>query len=102
MAQWTPPPPPGMPAPNNNLTLAIIATVVSVVFCCGLPHGLISLVFATQVNKKVAMNDMVGAVNSARQAKMWALVSIVIAVLGIVIGFALGILNAVVSTLSSA
>jgi len=100
--QWTPPPPPGIaaPAPNNNLALAIVATVVSVIFCC-IPHGLVSLIFATQVNKKAAVGDTTGALNSARQAKMWAFISIAIAVIGFVVGLALGILNAVISNLSS-
>jgi len=91
-----------MPAPNNNLTLAIIATVVSVVFCCGLPHGLVSLIFATQVNKKVASGDIAGAMNSARQAKMWALVSIALAILGIIVGIVFGVLNIVLSAVSRA
>ena len=98
---WTPPPPPGMAgsAVNNNLVLAIIATVISVIFCC-LPHGLISLIFATQVNKKAAAGDIAGAVSAAKQAKIWAIVSIALGAVALVIGLAFGVLNAVLSTIA--
>lgn len=95
---WTPPPPPGGAPPNNNLVLAIIATVVSVIFCC-IPHGVVSLIFATQVNKKAAAGDMGGALNAARQAKMWGFISIALAVIGLIVAFVLGVLNAVIGTM---
>jgi hypothetical protein len=96
---WTPPPPPGMGAapPNNNLAIAIVAMVTSVVFCC-LPHGLISLLFATQVNQRAAAGDMTGALNAARQAKVWGLISIALAVIWFVIAIVLGVLNAVLTS----
>lgn len=92
---WNPPPFNGSsPAPNNNLVIAIIATVVSVMFCC-LPHGLVSLIFALQVNKKAAAGDMQGALNSAKQAKTWAIVSIIVSVIGLVVAIFFGVLNAI-------
>jgi ABC-type sugar transport system permease subunit len=95
---WTPPPPAGLsgPPPGNNLILAIIATVVSVVFCC-LPHGVVSLIFALQVDKKAAAGDMQGAVSAAKQAKIWAIVSIAIALVWLVIGIVFGLLNLLLS-----
>jgi len=99
MAQsWNPPPPPGMYAekPNNNLAIAIIATVLSFVFCC-IPHGLISLIFALQVDKKAAAGDIAGAINSARQAKIFGFISIGVAAIALVISIFFGVLNAVLS-----
>lgn len=98
---WNPPPPAGLygPPPNNNLALAIIATVLSVLFCC-IPHGLISLIFATQVNNKAASGDIQGAVNAAKQAKTWAIVSIAIALVGLVICIVFGVLNAILSSIA--
>lgn len=98
---WNPPPPPATPPPNNNLVLAIIATVISVMFCC-IPHGVVSLIFATQVNKKASAGDMQGALNSARQAKVWAFVSIALAVIGLVIAIILGVLNVVLTAIGQA
>ncbi len=97
---WTAPPPPGLygPAPDNNLVIGIIATVVSVVFCC-IPHGLVSLIFATQVNKKAAIGDMHGAMAAARQAKIWGIISIVVSCAWLVIAIFFGILNAVLTAM---
>jgi hypothetical protein len=102
--QWdAPPPPPPIgaqgPAINNNLALAIVATVVSVIFCC-IPHGVVSLIFALQVDKKAASGDIQGALDAAKQAKTWAIVSIIVAVIGLVIGLVLGVLNAVLSAIA--
>ncbi len=94
---WNPPPPPSGALPNNNLVIAIIATVVSVLFCC-IPHGVVSLIFALQVNKKAAAGDMPGAMNAAKQAKIWGFVSIAVAVVGLVVAFLFGVLNAVLSS----
>jgi len=95
--QWTPPPINAAPAPNNNLVFAIIATVLSVVFCC-LPHGLISLIFALQVNSKAAAGDIQGAMSAAKQAKTFAIISIIVSVIGFIIALVFGVLNAVLSS----
>jgi len=96
--QWTPPPVnPVAAAPNNNLVFAIIASVLSVMFCC-LPHGLISLIFALQVNSKAAAGDYQGAVNAAKQAKTWAIVSIVVSLVWLVVALIFGVLNAILSS----
>ena len=97
MSQPWNPPPISSEAPNNNLPFAIIATVVSVLFCC-IPHGLVSLIFALQVNKKAAAGDMQGALNSAKQAKTWAIVSIIVSVIGLVVAIFFGVLNAILSS----
>ncbi len=95
---WNPPPVnASSQAPNNNLVFAIIATVVSVLFCC-IPHGLVSLIFALQVNKKAAAGDIQGAVNSAKQAKTFAIVSIIVSVIGLVVALFFGVLNAILSS----
>lgn len=99
--QWNPPPPPNTPPPNNNLVLAIIATVISVMFCC-VPHGVVSLIFASQVNKKAAAGDLQGALDSARQAKLWAFVSIALAVVGLVIAILMGVLNVLLVSIGQA
>ena len=97
---WNPPPPPSGVPVNNHMAIAIIATIVSVLFCC-IPHGIVSLIFATQVNNKVAAGDMNGALNAARQAKMWGLISITVAVIGLVLSIILGVLNVVLSSLGN-
>ena len=98
---WTPPPPTGAQATvPNNLVLAIIAAVVSFIMCC-LPHGLISVIFATQVNKKAAAGDIAGAQQAAKNAKMWAIISIAVSIVWLIIGFAFGILGGIMQSIQN-
>lgn len=55
---------------SNYLVQAILVTI----FCC-LPFGIPAIVFAAQVNTKVASGDYNGAIKSSRQAKMWCWIS---------------------------
>lgn len=55
---------------NNYLVPAILSTV----FCC-LPLGIVAIVFAAQVDTKLAAGDYAGAVDSSNKAKNWAIAS---------------------------
>ncbi|SRR5256885_1609956 len=69
---WTPPPASGggaAPVPNN-LVIAIIS-----VLCC-FPFGIPAIIFATQVNTKVAAGDIAGAQESSQKAKKFAIIGI--------------------------
>lgn len=68
---WTPPPASGATeSVPNYLVPAIISAV-----CC-FPLGIISIVFAAQVNGKVAAGDIAGAKNAAKLAKIFSIVLI--------------------------
>lgn len=54
--------------PDNNLVWGIVSTIL----CC-LPLGIVSIVKATDVNKKWAMGDIEGAHQSAADAKKFAI-----------------------------
>jgi hypothetical protein len=71
---------PAGPAPNNFLVPAILVTL----FCC-MPAGVAAIVYAAQVNSKWSAGDVVGAQNSAKNARTWTFVS-----LGIGLFFAIG------------
>jgi hypothetical protein len=69
---------PGAPALRiadvpNYLVHSIIMTVVTVLCCniLALPFAVIGLVYSTQVNSKLGMNDVVGAQAAAKNAKMF-------------------------------
>jgi hypothetical protein len=62
---------------NNNLILAIFSTV-----CCCLPFGVVSIVYASQVDGHAARGDIAKANDSAEKAKNWAIASIVCGVIG--------------------
>lgn len=76
---------PSGPPPPNNLVWGILTTI----FCC-LPAGIVSIVYAAQVNGKYASGDYAGASESSRKAKTWAMISagVGVAILVIYIIFA--------------
>lgn len=75
---WTPPPPSGATASvPNYLVLAIIS-----LFCCT-PLGIVAIIFAAQVNGKVAAGDIAGATDASKKAKMFSYISIGLGLAGI-------------------
>lgn len=83
----TPPPPPpaasynpagvGGTPPPNYLVWAILSTVL----CC-LPLGVVSIVYAAQVNSKWQAGDVAGAADASAKAKKFAMWSAIAAVAG--------------------
>jgi hypothetical protein len=70
--------------PPNNLVWAILVTL----FCC-LPFGIVSIVYAAQVNGKWQAGDVAGALDSSRKARQWAMygaiAGVVVAIIYIII-----------------
>lgn len=65
--QWTPPPSGGAPGSVPNY---LIPAIVSL-FCC-MPLGIVGVIFAAQVNGKVASGDMAGALDASKKAKLFS------------------------------
>lgn len=61
----------------NYLVPAILVTV----FCC-LPLGIPALIFAAQVNNKIQMGDVQGAIDYSNKAKLWMWLSFGLGLLG--------------------
>lgn len=75
---WTPPPSAGTSASvPNYLVLAIIS-----LFCCT-PLGIVAIIFAAQVNGKMAAGDIAGATDASKKAKMFSYISIGLGLAGI-------------------
>ena len=76
MAQeWTPPPPSGTP---DNVPNYLIPAIISAL-CC-FPLGIISIIFAAQVNGKVAAGDVTGALDASKKAKLFSIIFIALGV----------------------
>jgi len=58
--------------PPNYLAFAILTNIL----CC-LPAGIVSIVYASEVNSKWMVQDYEGARRASRNAKTWAIVSAV-------------------------
>lgn len=69
-----------VPKVENYLVLAILTTL-----CCCIPPGIVSIVYAAQVNPKVQIGDLAGAQQSAHNARLWAFIGIGLG--GLVYGF---------------
>jgi len=78
---WTPPPASGGGAATvpNYLVPAIIS-----IFCCW-PLAIPAIIFAAQVNSKLAAGNTAGAVDSSKKAKMFSFIAIGLGVLLILI-----------------
>ncbi|RIH66248.1 CD225/dispanin family protein [Mariniphaga sediminis] len=85
--------------PSNYLVWAILTTIL----CC-LPFGIVSIVYAAQVNTKWQAGDYDGAKISSKNAKLWAWVSfgaalagmllwLLLVIFGVVAGLGLGALD---------
>jgi len=63
-------------------------------FCC-LPFGIVSIVYAAQVNTKLAAGDYAGAVDASQKAKTWSMWSFIIGLLFGLAYFGLMVIGAV-------
>ena len=94
--QWTPPPQPtaGTTSVPNYLVPAILS-----LFCCW-PLSIVAIIFAAQVNGKVASGDIAGAVDASKKAKLFSFIAIglglaagIVYVLLMFLGFGLSALS---------
>ncbi len=94
--QWTPPPPPtGTPTTVPNYLIPAILSL----FCCW-PLSIVAIIFAAQVNGKVAAGDIQGAMDASKKAKMFSFIAIglglalgLVYLILMVLGVGLGALN---------
>ena len=77
--QWTPPAASTTPASVPNY---LIPAIISL-FCC-LPLGIVGVIFAAQVNGKVAAGDIQGAADSSKKAKLFSYIAIGLGLAGII------------------
>lgn len=76
MAQeWNPPPPAGAP---TNVPNYLVPAILSLL-CCW-PLAIVAIIFAAQVNGKVAAGDIQGAMDSSKKAKLFSFIAIGIGV----------------------
>jgi hypothetical protein len=92
---WTPPPAGGSATVPNYMVPAIIS-----IFCCW-PLAIPAIIFAAQVNNKVAAGDVAGAQDSSKKAKMFSFIAIGLGVLGILIYVAMMVLGVGLSAIGN-
>ena len=78
---WTPPPASG--GATGTVPNYMVPAIISI-FCCW-PLAIPAIIFATQVNSKLAAGDTAGAEDSSKKAKMFSFIAIGIGVVIILI-----------------
>ncbi len=88
--EWTPPPPSGT---HDKVPNYLIPAIISAL-CC-FPLGIISIIFAAQVNGKVQSGDVAGALDASKKAKLFSIIFIALGVVlwGGYLLFTLGIVG---------
>jgi hypothetical protein len=94
--QWSSPPPSGG---ASNIPNYLIPAILATVLCC-LPVGVVSIIFATQVNSKLESGDVAGAMEASRKAKMFMYIAVgsavlvwIICIVLVVFVFGVGVLS---------
>lgn len=89
-----PPPPNQMAAqPMESVPNYLVQSILVTIFCC-LPLGIVAIVFAAQVNGKLAAGDFYGAQEASNKAKMWCWWSFGLGLAGLVLSLGLMVLGA--------
>ncbi len=70
---------------------------IATLILCFWPTGIVAVVYASQVNNKLAYGDYAGAKESSRKAKMWSWISFGIALAGIAIAILMSIFAAAIT-----
>ena len=90
------PPPIGGPAaggpPDNKLVWSILVTLF-----CFLPFGIVAIIKSAEVNSKWSNGDVAGANQAAADAGKWIKWSVIVGILGAVIGVVFWFLFAVLA-----
>lgn len=64
----------GAAEPRPHVPNYLVQAILVTIFCC-LPFGIVSIVYAAQVNGKVAAGDIAGGLQASANARTWAWVS---------------------------
>jgi hypothetical protein len=63
------------PLPPGTVKNWLVESIISLI-CCGGLLAIPAIVFAAQVNTKLAMGDYQGALQSSASAKMWLMIAV--------------------------
>ncbi|HEU4478505.1 MAG TPA: CD225/dispanin family protein [Pyrinomonadaceae bacterium] len=76
-------PPPAQAGGQANVPNYLVPAIISL-FCC-FPLGIVGVIFAAQVNGKVASGDIAGAMDSSKKAKLFSFIAIGLGLVGVLV-----------------
>jgi hypothetical protein len=71
-------------SPYGSVPTYLVQSILVTLFCC-MPFGVVAIVFAAQVNGKLAAGDYQGAVSDSNSAKTWSTVAFLCGLAGVVL-----------------
>ena len=95
--------PPGYAPPASNQELFgaytqdipnyMVPAILSTIFCC-VPLGIVSIIYASQVNNKKQIGDLAGAAEASGKAQTWFWVAFGLGLIGIILNVIVAIAGA--------
>jgi|GEM_PF-1565451 len=74
--------------PPPDPTMALVFSIANFVCCC-FPFGIVSIVYAVKMRQSLANDDIDGAYDADKKAKMWSLIGAVTGAISYLIFFVL-------------
>ena len=71
----------------------MVGAILTALFCCQI-GGIVAIVYAAQVNSKLARGDIEGARAASKTANTWITVNIIVGLIGVLIYAILGVVGA--------
>ena len=85
---------PAAAAPGIRIPNYLVQSILVTLFCC-LPFGIVSIVYASQVNTKLGVGDIAGAQIASDNAKKWSWISFGAGIVVIIASFLFSVIPAV-------
>ena len=86
------------PAYNLQVSNHMVGAILTTIFCC-LIGGIIAIVYASDVNTKLARGDIAGAQAASNTAQTWITVNIIVGAVLFILSFIGGFINGFINAL---
>jgi hypothetical protein len=80
---------------NVHVPNHMVGAILTTIFCC-LIGGIIAIIYASQVNTKLAQGDIAGAQAASQVANNWIIANVVLGIIGGILYFILCIAGAAI------
>ena len=86
----------GAPGQPPNVPTHLVGAILTTIFCCQIA-GIVSIVYAAQVNGKLARGDVAGAMESSKKASTWMWAGVIVGGLINIIAIASTVIPAILA-----
>ena len=86
----------GVPGQPPNIPTHLVGAILTTIFCCQIA-GIVSIVYAAQVNGKLAKGDVAGAMASSKSASTWMWIGVIVGGLINIVAVAATVIPAIIA-----